>query len=149
VTHDNVDEQFQQLLEIYRRESDIIVAIGECGIDMHYEHSHARVLMQQMVLRRQCELAQKLDLPVVIHSRDGYQETIDVLTEFPDLVYYFHCFGYGVREVEELLELFTCVYFGFDGNSTYPKASHLREACQIVPLERLLLETDSPYLAPQ
>ena len=85
----------------------------------------------------------------MIHSRDGYQETIDVLREFPDLVYYFHCFGYGVGEVEELLQFFPTIYFGFDGNLTYPKADNLRAACCIVPLDRLLVETDAPYLAPQ
>jgi TatD DNase family protein len=134
VVHDeNIDEVMKNLADLSRKNADVIVAIGECGIDMHYEHSVATLAAQQEVLRRQCLLARDLGLPVVIHSRDGYQETIEVLKEFPDVVYYFHCFGYGAEELGELLRLFPRIYFGFDGNITYPKAENLRDACRKVP----------------
>jgi TatD DNase family protein len=124
-----------------------IVAIGECGIDLHYP-GDPLIKLQQELFARQCELARLYDLPVVIHSRDGYQETIDVLKDFADIKIYFHCYGYGEFEMQELQKAYKNIRFGFDGNITYPKAQNLRDALAACKRSNMLLETDAPYLAP-
>ncbi len=149
VTSSNLEDTIATMKKIYYNNTDIICAIGECGIDMHYPWSIASIEVQKDLLARQCQFAQETWLPVVIHSRDGFQETIDVLQKFPWLKMVFHCFWYGKTEVEYLLTHFPNIYFWFDGNISYPKAEALREACLITPLEKILLETDAPYLAPQ
>lgn len=149
VTADNMEIKIAALRGLLMEQRDVTVAIGECGIDMHYEGSIEALGVQKELFARQCSWAQEEGLPLVVHSRDGYMETVEVMRQYPDVVYYVHCFGYGVEEVMSLLEEFPMVYFGFDGNITYPKAEHLRDACRAVPVDRLILETDSPYLAPQ
>ena len=100
-----------------------IVAVGECGIDAHYPgFTHEIAALQQEFFRAQCLLARKYALPVVIHSRDAFSLTVEVLEEFADLAIYFHCWGYGVAEAKQLLAHFPRLWFGFCGNSTYPKA---------------------------
>jgi TatD DNase family protein len=101
------------------------------------------------LLAHQCQIAQKNWLPLIIHSRDGFQETINIIKNFSSLPIVFHCFWYWPKEAEHLLSHFPNVYFGFDGNISYPKAEALREACLTIPIEKILLETDAPYLAPQ
>ena len=88
-------------------------------------------------------------MPVVVHARDAFEETLAVVQDYADVTYYFHCWGYGHEEVEVLLESLPDVYIGFCGNVTYKNATVLRESLQVVPIDRLLLETDAPYLAPQ
>jgi TatD DNase family protein len=149
VTADTIDMKMDELRALYEAERDVIVAIGECGIDMHYDGAAAVVELQQEVFARQCAWAQDIGLPLVVHSRDGFSETVEVMKKYPDVVYYVHCFGYGVQEVKKFLEGFAHVYFGCDGNISYPKAQGLRDACRVIPDDSLILETDAPYLAPQ
>ncbi len=149
VSSANLQDSIFTMKKIFFNNTDIICAIWECGIDMHYPWSQASIQLQQELLAQQCQFAQETWLPVVIHSRDGFQETIDVLSKFSWLKMVFHCFWYGKSEAEYLLANFPNVYFWFDGNISYPKAEALREACTIVPIEKILLETDAPYLAPQ
>jgi len=136
------------LRETHQKHTDVVVAIWECGIDLHYPWSTETLQLQQEIFARQCQYALDNKLPVVIHSRDGFQPTIDVLKDFPTGTYYFHCFGYGPKELEHLLTHYKDIYFGFDGNITYPNAHLLRESCLATPLDRLLIETDAPYLTP-
>lgn len=86
---------------------------------------------------------------MVIHSRDGFAQTCAVLDDFTHLSYYFHCFGYGKKEVDYLLSHYQRVVFGIDCNVSYPKAQDLRDVATYIPLDHLLLETDAPYLPPQ
>ena len=81
----------QLLKDLYTQHREHIVGIGECGIDLHYENKDTSLVLQQEVFEQHCDLAQELDLPVVIHSRDGFPETFDVLKKYPDLTIYFHC----------------------------------------------------------
>jgi TatD DNase family protein len=94
-------------------------------------------------------LAMGYNLPLVVHSRDAFVETMDVLMDFPDLVVYMHCRGYDPDEVAEFLKRCPRGYIGFCGNITYPKADTLRDSLLVMPIDRLVLETDAPYLTPQ
>jgi len=119
------------------------VAVGETGLDAR--HQFASLAQQRRLLEAQLALADELDKPVVIHSRDAPIETADALAAFRGTVI-LHCFS-----SPELLPaaLERGYYVSFAGNVTYPRAAELREAAARVPADRLLAETDSPYLAPQ
>jgi TatD DNase family protein len=119
------------------------VAVGETGLDGH--HGAETLREQRVLLDAQLALAEELDLPVVIHSRAASRETADALAPFHGTVV-MHCFS-----EPDLLEpsLERGYYVSFAGNVTYPKAAALRESAADVPEDRLLAETDSPYLAPQ
>jgi TatD DNase family protein len=143
--HRYIDELKTQ---IQRCPRNLLVAIGECGLDRYWNRPEkgADVLGEQELLEAQLELAQQYSLPVIIHSRDAARETLDVLTAFPGVRGVIHCFSYGIAEMKALVELGW--YISFAGNVTYKNAHQLREALEHTPLDRLLLETDSPYLAP-
>lgn len=122
------------------------VALGEIGLDYHYEFApHER---QKDALRAQLDLAAKLDMPVVIHCREAHEDMAAVLEPVrKNLTAIMHCFGGDAAEARCYLAW--GFYISFAGNVTFPKAAQLREAARAVPLDRLLVETDSPYLAPQ
>lgn len=126
-----------------------VVAIGECGIDLHYDQEGKTLELQRQVFTAQCELARELDLPLVIHSREAFKETFEILKHYMDLKIYFHCWGYTERELQLLLPIFPRLFVGFCGNISYPKAEDLRRSLKALPIERILIETDAPYLAPQ
>jgi TatD DNase family protein len=94
----------------------------------------------------QLQLALELDLPVIVHSRDAAQETLEVLQRYPSVRGVIHCFSYGKDESRLFLD--SGWYLSFAGNVTYKNAENLREALRFVSEDRLLLETDSPYLSP-
>lgn len=104
---------------------------------------------QQKLFVQHCELARELKLPLVVHSRDAFNETFEILKNYTDLTIYFHCRGYGPEEFRMLDAEFRNLYVGFCGNVTYKNAQPLRDTLAIVPHNQLLLETDAPYLAPQ
>lgn len=122
-----------------------VVAWGEIGLDYHYDHSPREV--QGAVFMRQLELAATADLPIIVHTRKAEQDTIQFLrANWKNRPGVMHCFS-GSRELAELsLEL--GFFLSFSGILTFPKANELREIADQVPLDRLLIETDSPYLAP-
>ena len=119
------------------------VAVGETGLDT--VRQHATPLEQRRLFDEQLELADELSLPVVVHSREAADETAEALASFRGTVI-LHCFS-----SPELLPvaLERGYYVSFAGNATYPKTPELREAAAAVPVDRILVETDSPYLAPQ
>lgn len=123
------------------------VGIGEIGLDFHYDHSPRDV--QRHVFREQLALANDLDMPVVIHMREATDEGVEILEEIgiPKAGCVLHCFMEGPSEAETYLEM-GC-YLSFAGPVTFKKADRLRAAVAVVPLERLLVETDSPFLAPE
>jgi len=119
------------------------VAVGETGLD--YFHDLAPRPVQRRLFERQLEIASEAGLPVVIHTRDADTDTADVLAGFPGTVI-LHCFS-APGLIDVAVE--RGYYVSFAGNVTYPKAAELREAAAAVPANRILAETDSPYLAPQ
>ncbi|MCQ3814830.1 MAG: TatD family hydrolase [Acidimicrobiia bacterium] len=122
-----------------------VVAVGECGLDFHYDHSPRQV--QTDMFARQINLANRHNLPLMIHTRSAWMETFDILDrEGVPKRLVFHCFTGGVAELQESLERGALV--SFSGIITFPKVDELREAAAACPLECLLVETDSPYLAP-
>ncbi len=123
-----------------------VVAIGEIGLDYHYDFSPREE--QHEVFIRHLQLAKELRLPIIIHTREAWRDTIDILKEHWDTALggIFHCFSEGVAEAEEALAM--NFHFGLGGVLTFPKAEKLREAASFIPLDRILLETDAPYLAP-
>ena len=148
ITKENLDEKILALRKLYENNKEHIVAIGECGIDTHYEWEK-HIELQQELFRRQCELAKEFRLPIVIHSRNDFDSTFEVIQEFKDEKIYFHCFGYCVDEVKKLQECFPKIWFGFCGNVTYPKAQPLRDALLACDMQNVVFETDAPWLSPQ
>jgi TatD DNase family protein len=141
------DEAAQQRLIDLARQSSRVVAWGEIGLDYHYDHSPRDV--QREVFRRQLGIARELNLPVVIHSRAADEDTIAILRE--ELSGYsragvLHCFGGSLQMAEQAIEL--GFFISFAGNLTFKKADDLRAIARTLPLERLLVETDCPYLTP-
>ncbi|HIE04127.1 MAG TPA: TatD family deoxyribonuclease [Candidatus Latescibacteria bacterium] len=120
-----------------------VLAIGEVGLDFYRDRSPRE--SQLTAFRRQVELAGKLGLPLVVHSRGAVREVLDLLREFRGIKGMLHCFPGGPEEAEEVLELGW--YVGLGGTLTFQKSA-LPEVASALPLEGILLETDSPYLAP-
>jgi TatD DNase family protein len=97
-----------------------------------------------------CDLAQELKLPLVVHSRDDFPTTMEILKNYKDLTIYFHCRGYGPDEIKILKDLkIKKLFIGFCGNVTYKNAQPLRDSLALVPFDQLILETDAPWLSPQ
>ncbi|MDQ3754243.1 MAG: TatD family hydrolase, partial [Acidobacteriota bacterium] len=140
------DERAEELLlSLVRRPR--VIAWGEIGLDYHYDHSPRAV--QCEVFRRQLRLAREAGLPVIIHSRAADDETIEILREEyggAERGGIMHCFGGGPPMAESALALGLMISFA--GNVTFKKAEPLREVAKQVPLARLLIETDCPYLTP-
>lgn len=142
------DEQAERQLINLAKSSRKAVAWGEIGLDFYYDNSPREI--QEQVFRRQIRIARELSLPIIIHSRDANDETVNILTEEcsrPDFsVGVMNCFGGTAAMAEELMKI--GFYISFAGNVTFKKADNLREAARVVPVEKLLIETDCPYLAP-
>lgn len=122
-----------------------VVAIGEIGLDYYWPENPPRAL-QQRVFRDQLALAQELSLPVIVHDREAHADSLDIVKEFPAVRGVFHCYSGSVELMEELLRLGW--YIGFDGPVTYKNARKTVACALVCPLERMLLETDSPYMSP-
>lgn len=122
-----------------------VVGVGECGLDYHYNHSPVDV--QREVFSHQIALAQAHDLALVIHTREAWDDTFAVLAEHgvPRRTV-FHCFTGGMEEAKRVLAL--GAYISFSGIVTFPNANDVREAAAVCPLDRLLVETDAPFLTP-
>ena len=141
------DDAAEKGLVNLAKQSAQVLAWGEIGLDYHYDHSPRDV--QREVFRRQLAIARELNLPVVIHSREADEDTISILRE--ELAGYsragvLHCFGGSLQMANDALEL--GFFISFAGNLTFKKAENLRAIAQALPLDRLLVETDCPYLTP-
>ena len=120
-----------------------VVAIGEIGLDYHYEGYNKE--LQQKCFKEQLQLAARLDMPVVVHSRDATKDTLEILRENkPKGVV--HCFSGSAETAREILEIGMMI--SFTGVLTFKNARKAVEACSVIPLDRLMLETDCPYMAP-
>ena len=122
-----------------------VKAIGEIGLDYHYEDIPRQ--QQQACFRQQLALAQELGLPVIIHQREATQDTLDILGEFPQVTGVFHCYAGSAEMAVQL----TCRgwYIGFTGVITFKNARKLVETALAIPLDRMVIETDCPYMAPE
>ncbi|MBQ4050847.1 MAG: TatD family hydrolase [Oscillospiraceae bacterium] len=136
------EEDMAKIIELTK--DPRVVAIGEIGLDYHYDFSPRE--KQKEVFEIQLKLAKELDLPVIIHSREATQDTLETLAKFPGLRGVVHCFSGSAETANELLKM--GFYIGFTGVITFPNARKILEACEAVPADRLLLETDCPYMAP-
>ena len=122
-----------------------VVAIGEIGLDYYWAENPPREL-QQEVLRRQLRLAEELGLPVIIHDRDAHGDTLEIVREFPRVQGVFHCFAGSAEMARELIKMGWML--SFNGAVTFKNAKKAPEVIAAVPLEKLMIETDAPYLTP-
>ena len=122
-----------------------VVAIGEIGLDYYWAENPPKEF-QQMVFRRQLELALELDLPVIIHDREAHGDSLRIVCDYPGLRGVFHCFSGSVEMARELVR--RGWYLFFDGPITYKNAVKALDVIAACPTDRMLLETDSPYLSP-
>ncbi len=141
------DDGTEQILINLVKSSKKVIAWGEIGLDFYYDHSPRDV--QREVFIRQIRTAKSLNLPIIIHSRDADDETVEILTKecsYPNFKGIMHCFGGTAQMARDLMEIGFLISFA--GNVTFKKADNLREAARVVPLEKLLIETDCPFLTP-
>lgn len=140
----NVNEE---LVALYRNltQKPKVMAIGEIGLDYYYEDVPRA--QQQTAFRMQMELARELDLPVIVHQRDAYEDALRIVDEFPTVKGVFHCFSGSVEYAKELVKRGWSM--GFTGVITFKNARKAVEVAQWAPLDRLLIETDCPYMAPE
>ena len=140
----NVDAQ---RVEVYRElaKHPKVKAIGEIGLDYYYEDVPRA--KQQEAFRLQLALALELDMPVIIHQRDAYEDCLKIVDEFPGLQGVFHCFSGSLEYGKEVLK--RGFYLGFTGVITFKNARKAVEVAEYAPLHRLLIETDCPYMAPE
>lgn len=124
-----------------------VVAIGETGLDFFRDYADRK--KQEQLFRAQVELAGETGLPLILHSRSAFERTAEILSEarLPDPPGVFHCFGYGPKELEKAVEM--GFFVSFAGNLTYTRSDDLRRAAAAAPPERILVETDSPFLVPR
>ena len=145
---DACDEVTEEVLEEYRqicRNNPKIKAIGEIGLDYHYEDIPRDI--QQKAFRMQMALAQELNLPVIVHDRDAHGDAMAILEEFPQVKGVFHCYSGSVEMAQWLVD--RGWYIGFTGVLTFKNARKAIEVAESIPLERIVLETDCPYMAPE
>lgn len=146
---ENANELTSEVLEEIKsliKDNEKIIAVGEIGLDYYWDENPPREI-QKEVFRKHMELARELNLPVVIHDRDAHQDTLEIMKEFPEVIGTVHCFSGSVEFARECLKL--GYYIGITGVVTFKNAKKLIEVVKEVPLDRLLVETDCPYMAPE
>ncbi|MEG1257237.1 TatD family hydrolase [Clostridium sp.] len=122
-----------------------IVAIGEIGLDYYWEENPSRNV-QKEVFRAQMRIARAFKLPVIIHDREAHGDTLEILKEFPDVNGVVHCFSGSVEFAKECVKL--GYYIGVTGVVTFKNSKVIKEVIKAIPLDKLLVETDCPYMAP-
>ena len=144
---DAADEVCEELVETYLQMSrhPKVKAIGEIGLDYYYEDFDRQI--QLRAFRMQMELAREADLPVIVHERDAHGDGMDVVREFPDVTGVFHCYSGEAEMARQLVE--KGWYIGFTGVLTFKNARKAVETAQAIPIERIVLETDCPYMSPE
>ena len=142
----NYELQITNLAELLANNKNII-AIGECGLEFTSASTIASADKQEIVFRKQIELAQKYKKPLIIHARKAVDEVIQILGEYKNISGVIHCYSGGKKRVKKVLALTGDWCFGFDGNLTYEVG--LEEVVKEIPKERILAETDSPLLTPE
>ena len=144
---DAADEVNEAVLQEYRelcKQNPKIKAIGEIGLDYYYDDIPREI--QLKAFRAQMELARELDLPVIVHERDAHEDGMNIVREFPDVTGVFHCYSGSAEMARQLVD--RGWYIGFTGVLTFKNARKAVEVASAIPLERIVLETDCPYMAP-
>ena len=141
--HDFVPAHIDELRELAKHPK--VVAIGEIGLDYYWDTNPPKEF-QQEVLRAQMALARELQLPVIIHDRDAHADTLAIVKEFPEVTGVFHCYSGSAEDARTLVKMGWML--SFNGAATFKNARKAPEVIAEVPLERLMIETDAPYLAP-
>ena len=148
-SHPDADDEVNEaLLEEYRmlcKQNDKIKAIGEIGLDYHYEDIPRDI--QKQAFRAQMALAKELNLPVIVHEREAHEDGMKIVEEFPEVTGVFHCYS-GSAEMAKWL-VSRGWYIGFTGVLTFKNARKAVEVAASIPLDRIELETDCPYMAPE
>lgn len=121
-------------------------AIGEIGLDYHWAENPPRELQQQ-AFHAQLELAEKLDLPVIVHDRDAHHDCLDIVRAHPNVTGVYHCYSGGVEDAKILMKLGWMI--SFTGSITFKNARRALEVIDLLPLDRMMIETDSPYMSPE
>lgn len=146
VKAETIEEELAVVEQELNENPGLYCAVGEVGIDLHWDATTLDLQMQ--AFDRQARKAISLGLPLIIHSRDGIDATLEVLRGLPDVPQaVLHSFGGSAKDAERVLEEFGQMYFGINGIVTFKKAT-TKEVLPVVPRNQLLLETDAPYLAP-
>ena len=144
---DAAAEVTPEVLEEYRRlirENPKVKAIGEIGLDYHYEDVPRNI--QQEAFLAQMELAREAKLPVIVHERDAHADGMTVVRHFPEVTGVFHCYSGSLEMARELVDMGW--YLSFNGAATFKNARKAPEVIRAVPMDRLMIETDAPYLTP-
>lgn len=145
---DAAAEVTPEVLEEYRRlirENPKVKAVGEIGLDYHYEDVPRNI--QQEAFLAQMELAREVKLPVIVHERDAHADGMTVVRHFPEVTGVFHCYSGSLEMARELVE--RGWYIGFTGVLTFKNARRALEVAAGLPLDRIVLETDCPYMSPE
>ena len=145
---DAADEVNDSVLEEYRKLCKLnskVRAIGEIGLDYHYEDIPRDI--QLRAFRAQMALARELNLPVIVHEREAHEDGMHVVEEFPEVTGVFHCYSGSVEMAQWLVS--RGWYIGFTGVITFKNARKAVQTAQAIPLERIVLETDCPYMSPE
>ena len=145
---DAADEVNEETIDAYRtlcRENPKVKAIGEIGLDYHYEDIPRDI--QQKAFRMQMALAQELKLPVIVHEREAHEDGMRIVEEFPGVCGVFHCYSGSLEMAKWLIK--RGWYIGFTGVLTFKNARKALEVAENIPLNRIVLETDCPYMAPE
>ena len=145
---DSANEVCEEVLEEYRKLcklSNKVKAIGEIGLDYYYEDIPREI--QQKAFRMQMELARELDLPVIVHERDAHNDGLAIVKEFPTVKGVFHCYSGSAEMARQLVNLGW--YIGFTGVLTFKNARKAVETAASIPLDRIVLETDCPFMSPE
>ena len=140
--NDAVIEEYRMLCKLH---PDKVKAIGEIGLDYHYEDIPRE--LQKKAFIAQMELAKELDLPVIVHERDAHEDGLAIVKAFPEVKGVFHCFSGSAELARQLTDLGW--YIGFTGVLTFKNARKAIEAAQAIPLDRIVIETDCPYMSPE
>ena len=144
---DVADEVNAEVLEEYRKlckQNPKVRAIGEIGLDYHYEDIPREI--QLRAFRMQMELARELDLPVIVHEREAHEDGMNVVRDFPEVTGVFHCYSGSAEMARQLVD--KGWYIGFTGVLTFKNARKAVEVAASIPMERIVIETDCPYMAP-
>ncbi len=144
---DAADEVNEDVIAQYRKLCchEKVKAIGEIGLDYYYEDIPREI--QQKAFRMQMELAREVNLSVIIHQRDACEDTMQIIRDYPDVTGVFHCFSASAEVARQLVKWGW--YIGFTGVLTFKNARKAVETAQSIPLDRIVLETDCPFMAPE
>lgn len=144
---ENADEFNEEVIKEIREyvKYEKVKAIGEIGLDYYWEENPPKEV-QKEVFRAQMKLADELNLPVIIHDRDAHGDTLEIMKEFPNVIGVVHCFSGSVEFAKECIKL--GYYIGFTGVLTFKNAKKLVDVCREIPADRMLVETDCPFMTP-